>query len=57
MIWIAYSAMWLSTGAAVVFATHITQSGWCLMALLIPALVAVNSDTNTTEKGTDNGDG
>lgn len=43
MMWIGYAAAWISTAAAVIAGVYFTGSEWCLWALLIPALIKVES--------------
>jgi hypothetical protein len=45
MIWVAYATAWAATGAAVTAGVYITGSGYCLWALLIPAMVEIRRNS------------
>lgn len=49
-VWFAYAAAWISTAAAVIFAIKYTGSGWCLVALVLPAMQKI-SISNDEENG------
>lgn len=53
MMWIGYAAAWISTASAVIAGVYFTGSAWCLWALLLPAMIKVESttrnDNNCTE--------
>lgn len=51
MMWIAYAAAWLSTGAAVSFGVYYTHSANCLWALVIPALLSVTNRRGDATNG------
>lgn len=53
MMWIGYAAAWISTAAAVIAGVYFTGSEWCLWALLIPALIKVESSRKHGEETED----
>lgn len=40
--WAVYVSMWMGSAVAVTMAIEVTKSPWCLLALLIPAMVRYN---------------
>ena len=53
MIWIGYSAVWISTAVATIFAVKYTGSAWCLLALLIPTTIRIKSSPDDKKEEKD----
>ena len=49
MIWIGYTAAWISTAAAAIEGMYFTGAAWCLWALLIPAMIKINNGKEGSE--------
>lgn len=54
--WIAYAVAWISTAAAVCCGIYFTKSAWCLWALLLPALLRVESKSKKEGEEQDESD-
>ena len=47
-MWKAYAAAWVSTSAAVIAGIHFTRSAWCLWALMLPLMINVKRESDTS---------
>lgn len=55
MIYLAYSAAWISTAAATIFGIYFTHSPWCLLAFIFPLGIRISHqrEDEQNEEGKD----
>jgi hypothetical protein len=50
MMWIAYAIAWASSAAAASLGTYLTGSPWCLLVMVLPALISISKDSDSEEE-------
>ena len=49
-MWLAYASAWVSTATAVIVGIYLTESAWCLWALLIPLGINMQRKTDDSKE-------